>query len=348
MSASTGCGMPVRLVTKGMCHGPFAFSTEKLHDTLLFPLNTHERSSMMLLMNKLPRAKRVQVLTLLCEGMSMRAAGRAADVAYNSVCALLAEAGRTCEAFHDQTVRGVRSKRVQCDEIWSFCYAKQKNVASAKSAPEIAGDLWTWLGLDADHKLIVSFLVGGRDAACANAFMQDVAGRLANRVQMTTDGHRPYLEAVEGAFGDAIDFATLVKIYGSTAEPAGRYSPGVCIGAEKHPITGRPDPRHISTSYAKRQNLNLRMGMRRFTRLTNAFSKSADAHYHMMCLYVVFHNFIRDHKTLRCTPAESIGLVKSAMTVGDIVNLIDARAEPPKKRGPYTPRQPKPVKQPSI
>jgi IS1 family transposase len=219
----------------------------------------------------------------------------------------------------------------------------QRNVANAKAAPEMAGDLWTWLGLDADHKLIVSFLVGSRDATSANAFIQDVADRLANRVQLTTDGHRPYLEAVEGAFGNAIDFAQLVKIYDSAAERAGRYSPGVCIGADPRAVTGRPDPAHISTSYAERQNLNLRMGIRRFTRLTNAFSKSAEAHYHMMCLYVVFHNFIRDHKTLRMTPAESIGLRSSAMTVGDIVDLMDARAEPPKKRGPYKPRQPKVV-----
>jgi IS1 family transposase len=291
-------------------------------------------------MNKLAHAKRVQVLTLLCEGMSMRAAGRAADVAYNSVCALLADAGKACEAFHDEKVRGVQVKRVQCDEIWSFCYAKAKNVATAKAAPEVAGDLWTWLALAADEKLIVSFLVGKRDAPCANALMQDAASRLVGRVQLTSDGHRPYLEAVEGAFGADIDFAQLVKIYGTPEGALGRYSPGECIGAEKRAVTGRPDPKHISTSYVERQNLNLRMGMRRFTRLTNAFSKSADAHYAMMCLYVVFHNFIRDHKTLRMTPAEAAGLVTSAMTVSDIVNLIDAQASPPKPRGKYKPRQP--------
>jgi len=300
-------------------------------------------------MNKLAHSKRVQVLTLLCEGMSMRAAGRAADVAYNSVCALLADAGKACEGFHDRTVRGVQVKRVQCDEIWSFCYAKAKNVATAKMAPEIAGDLWTWLALAADEKLIVSFLVGKRDAPCANALMRDAASRLIGRVQLTSDGHRPYLEAVEGAFGADIDFAQLVKIYGNPEGALGRYSPGECIGAEKRPVTGRPDPKHISTSYVERQNLNLRMGMRRFTRLTNAFSKSAEAHYAMMCLYVVFHNFIRDHKTLRMTPAEAAGLVTSAMTVSDIVDLIDARAELPKPRGPYKPRQPKAVKDdPSI
>ena len=278
----------------------------------------------------------------------MRAAGRAADVAYNSVCSLLADAGRACEAFHDATVRGVASKRVQCDEIWSFCYAKQKNIKTAKAAPEVAGDLWTWLALDAGDKLIISFLVGKRDAPCANALMQDVAERVATRVQMTTDGHKPYLNAVEGAFGADVDFAQLVKIYGQPEGALGRYSPGECVGAEKHPVTGRPDPKHISTSFVERQNLNLRTGMRRFTRLTNAFSKSAEAHYAMMCLYVVFHNFVRDHKTLRMTPAEAAGLVKSAMTVSDIVNLIDARAEAPKPRGPYKLRQPKEVKDPPI
>ncbi len=292
-------------------------------------------------MNKLTRTQRIQVLTLLCEGMSMRAAARASDASYNTVCSLLDEAGEACEAFHDAKVRDVKAKRIQCDEIWSFCYAKQRNVAAAKAAPAMAGDLWTWLALDADHKLIVSFLVGGRDAYNANIFMQDTASRLANRVQLTTDGHKPYLQAVEEAFGADIDYAMLIKIYGEAPTPAGRYSPGVCIGADPRPIEGRPDPKHISTSFVERQNLNMRMGMRRFTRLTNGFSKSAEAHYRMTCLYVVFHNFVRDHKTLRCTPAEAAGLVKSAMTVGDIVDMMDARTDPPKKRGPYKPRQPK-------
>ena len=256
----------------------------------------------------------------------MRAAGRATDVSYNTVCSLLAEAGKVCEEFHDKTVRNVQSKRVQCDELWSFRYAKAKNVPTAKAAPEMAGGLWTWIGLDADHKLIVSFLVGSRDAHCANTFMHDVASRLANRVQMTTDGNKPYLQAVEQAFGADIDYAQLVKIYGEPIGAVGRYSPGECIGTEQRRVEGRPDPAHISTSYAERQNLNLRTGMRRFTRLTNAFSKSAEAHYRMMCLYVVFHNFCRDHRTLRCTPAESIALVKRAMTVADIVALMDARA----------------------
>lgn len=299
-------------------------------------------------MNKLAREKRIQILTLLCEGMSMRATSRVADVSYNTVVSLLADAGPACASFHDQAVRNVPSKRVQCDEIWSFCYAKARNVATAKAAPAEAGDLWTWLGLDADSKLIIGYLCGGRDAGYAHEFMQDIASRLASRVQLTTDGHKPYLEAVEGAFGAAIDYAMLIKQYGEPTGALGRYSPGECIGASPRRVEGRPDPKHIATSYVERQNLNLRMGMRRFTRLTNGFSKSGEAHYNMMSLYVVFHNFCRDHKTLRMTPAEAAGLVKSAMSVGDIVDLIDARAEPPKPRGPYKLRQSKIHKQSSI
>lgn len=278
----------------------------------------------------------------------MRAASRVLDVSYNTVCSLLTDAGKACEAFHNEKVREVRAQRVQCDEIRSFCYAKQRNVATAKAAPEIAGDLWTRIGLDADNKLIIGYLVGSGDGGAAFEFMQDMASRLAGRVQLTSDGHKTYLAAVEGAVGADVDFAQLVKIYGDAPHPPGRYSPTECIGARKERIEGRPDPKHVSTSYVERQNLNLRIGMRRFTRLTNGFSKSADAHYSMMSLYVVFHNFVRDYKTLRCTPAEAAGLITSAMTVPDIVALIDAKDETPKKRGPYKPRQPKADKQPSI
>lgn len=293
-------------------------------------------------MNKLTRAERIKVLTLLCEGMSMRGTSRVSGVSYNTVCTLLTQAGEACAEFHDKTVRNVRSKRVQCDEIWSFCYAKQKNVATAKAAPEMAGDLWTWVGQDADSKLIISYLVGNRGGEAAHALMQDMAERLAERVQLTSDGHRAYLEAVEAAFGAGVDYAQLIEVFGD-APGAGLYSPGECVGIRKAVIEGRPDPKNISTSYVERQNFNLRMGIRRFTRLTNAFSKSADAHYHMMALYVVFHNFCRDHTTLRMTPAEAAGLVKSAMTVCDIVALIEAQEAPPKKRGSYKPRQPKAV-----
>jgi IS1 family transposase len=292
-------------------------------------------------MNKLPTAKRAQVLSMLCEGSSTQSTARVCDVAFNSIVKLLADTGRACEAFHDKTVRGVRSKRVQCDEIWSFVYAKQKNVPTAKAAPEGAGDCWTWTALDADSKLVIAYAVGGRDAEYANAFIQDVADRLATRVRMTTDGHKAYLDAVEGAFGAAIDYAMLVKIYGEPAGAVGRYSPGDCIGAEKRRVEGRPDPAHISTSYAERQNLTMRMQMRRFTRLTNAFSKKVENHEHMVRLYTVFYNFVRQHKTLRCSPAMAAGLSQTLWSMDDIVKLIDAQAEAPKPRGSYKPHQPK-------
>ncbi len=286
-------------------------------------------------MNKLSVAKRAQVLSMLCEGSSMQSTSRVCDVAFNSIVKLLEDAGRACEAFHDQTVRGVRSKRVQCDEIWSFIYAKQKNVATAKAAPPEAGDVWTWTGLDADHKLIISYLVGGRDAANANAFMQDVASRLAGRVQLTTDGHKPYLEAVEGSFGADIDYAMLIKHYGEPVGALGRYSPGECVGIEQRRVEGRPDQAHVSTSFVERQNLTMRMQMRRFTRLTNAFSKKAENHYFMVCLYTVWYNFVKMHKTLRCSPAMSAGLSPRLWDMTDIVALIDAAAPEPAPRAPY-------------
>ena len=286
-------------------------------------------------MNKLDTAKRAQILSMLCEGSSMNSIARVADVSPNTVAKLLEEAGKACEAFHDRAVRNVHSKRIQCDEIWSFCYAKAKNVANAKKAPEGAGDLWTWTALDADTKLIVSYLCGGRDADYANDFMQDVADRLATRVQLTTDGHRPYLEAVEGAFGAAIDYAMLVKHYGEPVGALGRYSPGDCKGAEQRRVEGRPDPGHVSTSYVERQNLNFRMGMRRFTRLTNGFSKKVEPHYWMVCLYTVFHNFVRLHKTLKCTPAMAAGLSKTLWSMNDLVAMIDAAAQPVKRPRMY-------------
>ena len=271
----------------------------------------------------------------------MQSTARVCDVAFNSVVKLLAEAGRACEAFHNATVRNVHSKRVQCDEIWSFVYAKQRNVKTAKAAPEGAGDCWTWTALDADSKLVIAYALGERDADYANAFMQDVADRLATRVQMTTDGHKAYLDAVEGAFGADIDYGILIKTYGEPVGALGRYSPGECTGAEKKRVEGRPDPKHISTSYAERQNLTMRMSMRRFTRLTNAFSKKVENHEHMVRLYTVWYNFVRMHKTLRCSPAMAAGLSQTLWSMDDIVKLIDARAEAPKPRGSYKPRQPK-------
>lgn len=265
----------------------------------------------------------------------MRSISRVVDVSINTVTKMLADAGEACAAFHDEKVRNVRSKRVQCDEIWAFCYAKERNVETAKAAPVEAGDIWTWTALDADSKLILSYLVGGRDAGYAQAFMQDVADRLANRVQLTTDGHRAYLDAVEGAFGADVDYAQLVKLYGDVPHPPGRYSPAQCTGAVKTRVEGRPDRKHVSTSYVERQNLTMRMQMRRFTRLTNAFSKRALPHFHMLSLYFVWYNFVRQHKTLRVAPAMAAGLSDRLWGFEDILALVDARAEPPKARGPY-------------
>ena len=289
-------------------------------------------------MNKLSIQKRAQVLELLVEGTSMRATSRLAGVSINTVYRLLEEAGKACAAYHDEAVRGVKSARIQCDEIWSFTYAKQKNVKTAKAAPAEAGDTWTWTALDADSKLIVSWLVGGRDGEYAMALMDDLRDRLANRVQLTTDGHRAYLEAVEGAFGDDVDFAQLVKLYGEAPEAEKRYSPAQCIGARKRRITGKPLRADVSTSYVERQNLTMRMHMRRFTRLTNAFSKKFENHMHMVALYTVWYNFVRVHKTLRVTPAMEVGLSDTLRDMEWIVGLIDARAPKPGPRGPYKKR----------
>jgi IS1 family transposase len=292
----------------------------------------------MLGMNKLPLATRVQILNMLCEGSSMRSISRVADVSINTVAKLLVDAGEACAIHHFNTVVGIKSKRVQCDEIWSFCYAKEKNVASAKAAPEGAGNVWTWTALDADTKLIVSYFVGGRDAECANFFMDDLRFRIDGRMQLTTDGHGVYLDAVAGAFGDdGVDYAMLVKLYGEPAEKGAekRYSPAVCTGAKKKAILGTPEEKHVSTSHVERQNLSMRMHMRRFTRLTNAFSKKLDSHIHALSLYFTFYNFVRQHKTLRMSPAMAAGIADRLWSMEDIVALIDAREGEPKKRGPY-------------
>ena len=292
-------------------------------------------------MNKLPKEKRAQILSMLCEGSSMRSIARVVGVSFNSVNKLLQDAGTACATYHDETVRNVKAKRVQCDEIWSFCYAKARNVPTAKTAPAWSGDVWTWTALDADNKLIVGWLVGTRDAECANLFMDDVASRLANRVQLTTDGYRPYLEAVEGAFGSDVDFAQLVKLYGAAPKsdtPEARYSSGRCVGTKKDRFEGKPDPKHISTSYVERANLTMRMSMRRYTRLTNAFSKRIQNHCHALALYFVWYNFVRIHKSLRVTPAMAAGVTDRLWDMTDIVALIDANAPASKPRGSYEKR----------
>lgn len=287
-------------------------------------------------MNKLDTKTRAQILSMLVEGSSMRSISRITGVSINTVTKLLEDAGRACAAYHYDNVRDVKAKRVQCDEIWSFVAAKQKNVGTMKTPVEGAGDAWTWTALDADSKLIISYLVGGRDAGYANEFIQDVSERLANRVQLTTDGHKAYLEAVEGAFGIDVDYAMLVKIYGTAPESAkGRYSPAECIGAKKETIVGRPAEDHISTSYVERQNLTMRMSMRRFTRLTNAFSKKVDNHIHMLSLYFVHYNFCRVHKTLRMSPAMAAGIDNELHDVEWIVGLIDAVAAKPNRPARY-------------
>lgn len=267
----------------------------------------------------------------------MRSISRVVDVSINTVSKILVEAGEACLILHDETVRNVKASRIQCDEIWSFCHAKQKNVATAKAAPEGAGDVWTWTAIDADTKLIVSYLVGGRDANYATEFMFDLRERLANRVQLTTDGHKAYLEAVDYAFDSQVDYAQLVKLYGPSPS-AGRYSPPQCIGAKRRSRIGNPDEAHVSTSYVERQNLTMRMSMRRFTRLTNAFSKKLDNHIHALALYFVFYNFTRIHKTLRMSPAMAAGITDRLWSLDDVIAKIDELAPAPKVRGPYKKR----------
>ena len=277
----------------------------------------------------------------------MRAASRVAKVSINTVTKLMVEAGEACASYHDEAVRDVGARRVQCDEIWAFCYAKGKNVALAKAAPRNAGDVWTWTAIDSDSKMILSYEVGDRSGTTAIEFMDDLRNRLANRVQLTTDGHKAYLEAVEGAFGGDVDFAQLIKLYGDSKGHKGhekKYFPAECTGTKKRRVEGNPDAAHVSTSYVERQNLTMHMGMRRFTRLTNAFSKKLENHLLMLSLYFVHYNFVRIHTTLKCTPAMAAGVSDTLHDMEWIVSLIDARAPKPHKPGPkpgtcYAPRK---------
>ncbi|MGH6857172.1 MAG: IS1 family transposase [Methylocella sp.] len=276
-------------------------------------------------MNRLTRDERTRILHLLCEGSSIRAITRLTGASKNTVAKLVVDAGVACEAYQDRVLRNLTCKRIQVDEIWNFVYAKQKNVETAKAAPADAGDVWTWTAIDADTKIMPSWFIGGRDSDSAIIFMDDLASRLASRVQLTSDGHRSYLEAVEGAFGCDIDYAILVKTYGEAPDSAkGRYSPASCNGTVKHRIEGNPDPKHISTSYVERSNLTIRMHTRRFTRLTNAFSKKVENHAHAVALHMMYYNFVRIHQTLRTTPAMAAGVTKRIWEMTDVVDVLEA------------------------
>jgi IS1 family transposase len=287
-------------------------------------------------MNKLDREARSRILHMLCEGSSIRAVTRMTGASKNTVIKLMVDAGKACMAYHDEHVRNLKSERIQVDEIWSFVYSKQANAPNTKSRMEGRGDCWTWTALDADSKLMVTWYVGQRHGDAAYEFMCDLKERLANRVQLTSDGLRAYVDAVSGTFGDDIDYAQLVKLYGPAPGGQRRYSPPVCKGAIKNPIHGNPAEEHISTAYVERQNLNMRMHMRRFTRLTNAFSKKVENHALNVALFATYYNFVRIHKTLRVTPAMAAGVTDKLWEIGDIVALIEANeSKLPTKRGPY-------------
>jgi IS1 family transposase len=272
-------------------------------------------------MNKLTDERRAQVIAALVEGVSINATVRMTGVAKNTVLKLLADVGTACAAYMDKAMVNLPCKRVQVDEIWSFCFAKAKNVREENKGVLGFGDLWTWVAIDADTKLVPSWHVGTRDGRAAYEFMNDLAGRMANRIQLTSDGHRAYLNAVEDAFGSDIDYAMLVKVYGKSQDEV-RYSPAECVGCHTIEITGSPDPEHISTSLIERQNLTMRMSMRRFTRLTNAHSKKLENHMHALALHYMHYNFVRIHQSLRCTPAMEAGISKTVWEIADIVALL--------------------------
>jgi IS1 family transposase len=280
------------------------------------------RASIMANMNRLSKEERVLVIKALVEGNSLRATSRVTGVARMTVEKLLRDISVACIAYQEKHLRNLTCKRIQCDEIWSFVYAKQKNVPADKQDQFGYGDVWTWVAIDADSKLAVSWLVGDRSARSAFALMDDLASRLSHRIQLTTDGHRVYLDAIEGAFGAGIDYSTLIKLYGQDRDTEATYSPAKVMSCRAVPIIGDPDPRHISTSYVERQNLTMRMSMRRFTRLTNAFSKKVENHKQSIALHFMYYNFARIHQTLRVTPAMAAGVSEKAWDVADIVELL--------------------------
>lgn len=276
-------------------------------------------------MNKLSTEKRVQIINLLVEGNSLRSTTRITGVSINTVTKLLVDIGAACYEYHNENVHSLNSKRIECDEIWAFCYSKEKNATEETKAAFGAGDVWTWVGIDADSKLVASWLVADRSPESAEIFMEDVAMRLNNRVQLTTDGLKAYLKAVDNAFGNDIDYAQLIKMYGGTSKEDGRkYSPAECTGTKKVRVKGDPDKQLVSTSYVECQNLTMRMHMRRFTRLTNGFSKKIENHAHAIALHFMYYNFCKIHKTLRVTPAMEAGLTTRPWEIKDLVALLDA------------------------
>ena len=288
-------------------------------DNILDPLKHN------ITMNKLSAARKTQIITALCEGCSVRSTSRMTGVAKGTILRLLAEVGAACAAYHDAARRNVKAARIQVDEIWSFCYCKQKQVTEGIAETRIAGDVRTWVAIEAQSKLVISYLVGKRDAGCATEFIQDVANRITNRVQLTSDGHKVYLNAVIDVFADEIDYAQVIKVYGGGDRQAeARYSPAEFKATEKIRVLGNPNPEHISTSYVERQNLTMRMNMRRFTRLTNAFSKKIKNHMHSVALFYMHYNFVRIHQTLRVTPAMAAGVTARLWSVADIVAMTEA------------------------
>jgi IS1 family transposase len=287
-------------------------------------------------MNKLPLEKRVQILNMLVEGSSMRSIERVAGVSINTVSKLLIEAGKAAEAFHDRTVHGLKTAQLQCDEIWSFCYAKKVNAAKVKGQPEFAGDIWTFTALDRTSKMIVSWVASERSHDSAVRLLDDASDRITGDLQISTDGFRGYERAVEKTFANRASYGQIVKKYGAAPDkgPERKYSPGVCIAAEREVISGNPDEAMISTSHVERMNLNMRMGMRRFTRLTNAFSKKYSNHCDALALYFFHYNFCRQHKSLRVSPAMAAGVTDELLSMEHLCRIMD-EANPPKKRGPY-------------
>ena len=277
-------------------------------------------------MNKISLERKAEIIRVLCEGNSIRSTARITDTAINTVIKLLREVGMACLGYQDKAMHNLTCQKLQCDEIWSFVYAKDKNVPNNHKGEFGYGDVWTFTAIDADTKLVPAWMVGQRTIECACDFVDGLKARLANRVQLTTDGHKMYLNAIEHAFGSEIDYAQLIKMYGQEKEGEKRYSPSECIGAEKHIVQGDPDMKAVSTSFVERQNLTMRMSMRRFTRLTNAFSKKLENHEYALALYFMHYNFVRPHKTLANpyprTPAMASGITSRIWTIEDIVRLV--------------------------